>query len=476
MVLSVGEEEVDYHLRGEVSMKKSALALEITGGLHGVMTPWAGVAPLVEAMRRIEVIGKADKVLPAKRSSKGLTSGEMVESLVLLSALGGECVEDMERLRGDEALSQMLGHGIPAAETARQWLDKFHDEDLMKGKPVQGCFLPPESGALVGLREVNRHVVRAYVQNVKVGDRVTLDVDASLVETEKAGAEYCYEGYKAFQPMEVCWAETGLVLADEFRQGNVPASEGNRRMVDEAYEALPSGSWDVWVRSDSAAYEEDNLDYWDSRHWRFAVSADMSRPLRGVLEAMAEESWHVMEEKGEVIREWAEVVYVPSRKREKKDMRPYRYLGVRIRKRQGELFGDGASVRYFAIVSNIWDMGGRDLLKWHREKAGTIEHVHHVIKGELGGGVYPSGKHGANAAWLRLQVITHNVLQLVKATVLPQEYANAEPKRLRFAVFTCLGQVVHHAHRVILKVLEEVWIRLIQAAQQRAMALIPPAG
>ncbi|MCX5999852.1 MAG: transposase [Chloroflexi bacterium] len=88
--------------------------------------------------------------------------------------------------------------------------------------------------------------------------------------------------------------------------------------------------------------------------------------------------------------------------------------------------------------------------------------------------MYPSGKHGANAAWLRLQVITYNVLQLVKATVLPQEYANAEPKRLRFAVFTCLGQVVRHAHRVILKVLEELWVRLIHAAHERAMALISP--
>ena len=55
---------------------------------------------------------------------------------------------------------------------------------------------------------------------------MTLDIDAHLVETDKAGAHYCYDGYKAFQPIEVCWAETGLVLADEFREGNVPASDG----------------------------------------------------------------------------------------------------------------------------------------------------------------------------------------------------------------------------------------------------------
>ena len=131
-------------------------------------------------------------------------------------------------------------------------------------------------------------------------------------------------------------------------------------------------------------------------------------------------------------------------------------------------------MRYFAVVSNIWEMDGQALLQWHRGKAGTIEHVHHIIKSELGGGVYPSGKHGANAAWLRLQVITHNLLQMLKAAVLPQEYANAEPKRLRFAVFTGLGQIVHHARRVILKILEELWATLIRAAQERAMALSPP--
>src|SRR3989304_1192545 len=29
--------------------------------------------------------------------------------------------------------------------------------------------------------------------------------------------------------------------------------------------------------------------------------------------------------------------------------------------------------------------------------------------------MYPSGKFGANAAWLRLQVLTHNLLELFKA-------------------------------------------------------------
>ena len=469
-------DHVEYHPRGDESMKKkSALALTMMGGLETAMTPWAGVGVLIEAMRQTEVTSKADKVLGLKRSKKGLSSGQMVESFVLLSTLGGDCIEDMERLREDDALPQMLGYGIPAPETARQWLDRFHDEELMKERPLQGCFLPPESTPLAGLKEVNNHVVRAYVQNVKVGNRVTLDIDAHLVETDKAEARYCYDGSKAFQPIEVCWAETGLVLADEFREGNVPASMDNRRLVDEAYEALPAGSWDVWVRADSAAYEQDNLEHWDNNNWKFAVSADMSPQLKAVVEAMPAESWCLMEERGGVIREWAEVEYVPSKKNEKKDTKPYRYLALRLRRQQGELFGDAVPVRHFAVVSNIWEMDGRALLEWHRGKAGTIERVHHVIKGELGGGVYPSGKHGANAAWLRLQVITHNLLELLKAAVLPEEYAKAEPKRLRFRVFTCLGQVVRHAHKIILKVLEKLWVALLKVARERALALSPPA-
>jgi hypothetical protein len=97
------------------------------------------------------------------------------------------------------------------------------------------------------------------------------------METTKEGAQHCYEGYRAFQSAEVCWVETMLVLAGEFRQGNVPPSRDITRLVDEAYEMLPPGPWQVKVRSDSAAYQQEPLDHWHNRGWEFAVSADMSQ-------------------------------------------------------------------------------------------------------------------------------------------------------------------------------------------------------
>jgi len=450
------------------------LGVTVTGGLEEVVTPWAGASVVVEAYRRYGIGDAADRALPRKKTAKGLSQGQMAESFVLLSALGGECVEDMERLRQDKGLEAMLGYRIPAPETARQWLDKFHDEELMSGQLQQGAFIPVESPPLSGLREPNRQVIWSYIDKMKPGQDVTLDVDAHLVETCKANAFYCYDGYKAFQPIEVEWAETGLVLADEFRQGNVLAGKDVKRIVDEAFDTLPAGEWKVKVRSDSAAYQQDVLDHWNSRTWQFAVSADMSMPLRHTIEALPKDAWHMWyTEEGGMIREWAEVSFTPSRKNEKRDTQPYRYLAVRIRRQQGDLFEDGATVLHFAVVTNIWDMEGQKLLEWQRGKAGTIEQVHHILISELATGVYPSYKHGANAAWLRLQVLTYNLLQLLKAVALPPDYAKAQPKRLRFAVFTQIGRVIRHARQAVLRIADSAWRKLIHNALRRIMTPAP---
>jgi len=124
---------------------RSSLGVILTGGLEEDVTPWGGAALVVELYRKSGVEAAVERALPKKKSSKGLRQRQMVESFVLLSALGGDCIDDMERLRQDKGLGVMLGYQPPATETVRQWLDKFHDDFLMRIRPLQGSFIPKES-------------------------------------------------------------------------------------------------------------------------------------------------------------------------------------------------------------------------------------------------------------------------------------------------------------------------------------------
>jgi hypothetical protein len=119
----------------------NALDIDLRGGLTDKVTPHAGVALLIDALRRAGVPTAAQRHLPAKRSPKGLDQGRMTEAFVLLSALGGECLDDFEHLRRDRGLAALTGYTLPAAPTARQWLDRFHEPALLADRPAQGAFI-----------------------------------------------------------------------------------------------------------------------------------------------------------------------------------------------------------------------------------------------------------------------------------------------------------------------------------------------
>ena len=51
----------------------------------------------------------------------------------------------------------------------------------------------------------------------------TIDLDATVIESWKKQAQPTYQGGKGYQPVLASWAEMDLVVADEFRGGNVPA-------------------------------------------------------------------------------------------------------------------------------------------------------------------------------------------------------------------------------------------------------------
>ena len=184
-------------------------------------------------------------------------------------------------------------------------------------------------------------------------------------------------------------------------------------MAKAAFAALPGTVKTYYYRGDSACHES-RLVNWLRDEKRadgpqgfigFAISARMSEALQAAILAVPEEAWEPYgEPQREEIRECAEVPFVPGEKSEHKRTEPLRYVGIRIRKRQGGLFEGGLAARHFALLSNIWDWKAGRLMEWHREKAGTIEAVHDVVKNELAGGVLPSKYFGTNAAWLSRRV------------------------------------------------------------------------
>jgi len=261
--------------------------------------------------------------------------------------------------------------------------------------------------------------------------------------------------------MLALWAEMDLVVAEEFRDGNVPAHSELLPIAKRAFQALPSTVNEYLFRGDSACWDQ-NLVTWLRNEKRadgpqgpitFAISTRMTRAFKEHILRLPESVWKTYRSDSETESECADILnYWPEDEMRPEDTGPLRYVAIRIRKRQGALFADGSEAKYFGVATNQWEWAPKKLLEWHREKAGSIEALHDVLKNDLSAGVMPCGRFGANAAWLRLAAMTHNILTALKRTALPEPWLRARPKRLRFQIFCSPGKLVHHARQVLLRV------------------------
>lgn len=439
-----------------------------------LITAHAGVPLVIEVFRRVGAAQVVNDQVRLKQRQRGLTPAQLVETLVALWAAGGDRGQDLQTLRADVALAALLGYELPAATTMRDFLEAFHVEDPPLWRVGAKAAVPEESAPLAGLGTANRRVLAA-VQPPRPQRTATLDVDATILEADKRTATVTDEGTRGYQPVLVVWAEQDLIIHDEFRDGNVPAGCGNGRVLERAMAALPAGVEQIFVRGDSALYEQEVLAWCEApaRGIGYAISADMSPQLRAEIGRLPETAWQPDRDEPDAIREWAEVPYVSDDGDHRKD-RPCvrRYLALRVRPCQGELFADGSTVKHFAIVTNR-EGNGLTLIRWHREKAGTVEHAHHVLKNELAAAALPSGKFGANAAWFRLNILTYNLLSALKRVALPGDLSEARPKRLRFLVFNTVGKVIHHARRTLLRLTTAAQQALLALARSKILALSP---
>lgn len=468
------------------------------------ITALAGLPTYLDLSKVIGLHKLIDKHVGVRTEKQGWTDAQVVSALILLNLAGGDCVEDLRVLEGDEGFCRVLRsaqqHGlrrwerrklerrwhkekkraVPSPSAAFRYLSAFHDAGQEVKRQVGKAFIPQANEYLEGLCRVNRELM-SFMQRNNPSSVATLDMDATLVETSKKEALHCYKGFKSYQPLNTWWAEQEVVVHTEFRDGNVPAGYEQVRVLKEALECLPHGVEKVRLRSDTAGYQHELLKYCqrggNERFGRieFAIGCDVTREFKQAVAEVKEEDWHPLytEKNGDLVAretQWAEVCFVPGAMGYSKDGPVYRYVAKRTAlDRQKELPGIDAGqlelpfpsmemkrqhYKVFGIVTNMdWEAGR--LIRWHHERCGTSEQAHSVMKEDLAGGKLPSSTFGENAAWWWIMILALNLNATMKNLVLGGDWVSKRMKAIRFSLINLPGRILAGARTLVVRLPRE---------------------
>jgi hypothetical protein len=466
---------------------------ELDSSHHG-LTSLAGL-PLYLELVKVCGLGAAIGRHVRAAGGQGWLDVQMALAVVFLNLSGGDCVEDIERLERDSGFSAVLRaiekdllsraerrssksrwrrereRAAPSPSALSGWLERFHDP--ASPKAVAGtAFIPEATRELRGLWRVNQTLLE-FLQKHQPAAHATLDMDATLIETHKRDALFCYKKFKAYQPLNCWWAEQGAMVYSEFRDGNVPAGHEQLRVLKDSLRHLPSSVKKVALRSDTAGYQEELLLYCgeakDPRFGviEFAIGADVTEAFRAAVLATPEIEWKplirwVEDEPYATDQEWAEVCYVPNWAGHSRQRADYRFLAVREPLRPlasgdeeklpfpTQAFGRKGLHKLFGVVTNRKGSGD-GVIWWLRERCGKSEEVHSALKSDLAGGQMPSGLFGANAAWWALAILAFNLNAAMKRLALGKIWATKRMNALRYHLIGLPGRVITHARKLIIR-------------------------
>jgi len=396
---------------------------------------------MAKAMKLPEVI---DRELPRPGSGHGYRPSKFVMPLVLMLHGGGEKLEDLREIKGEVSLRQLMQmKDMPASSTVGDWLRRM-------GEDAEG---------LAGLARVNKHEVGEVVRR-DAKTEYTLDVDATVIEASKESAKWTYKKEKGYQPLLGFLFELGLIVADEFRDGNIPAQSGAVEFLERCQRMLPKGKRIAYYRADSASYQGEVINRCFGDHILFTITADQDSAVREAIKSIGKEEWQPYERD----REIAETVHSMNRTKE-----AFRLIVQRWPKLQAELF-DRDPYCYHVIATNREEPAGA-VVGLHNQR-GQAENFIKELKEGFGMDWMPCGQTHANAVFFRIGVIAYNLFQAMKLLSLPAWWRTSTIATVRWKLYQTAGRLVSHARQVLLKLaisLEDV--RLFQQACQRSFQM-----
>jgi len=264
-------------------LKGGNVHYEMSGRQQGVS--YGGVAAIHEMVKRLglpELINGTVKLLKVHLP---YFESDHILSIAFNVLAGGTRLEDLERLRQDEAFLDQIGaQRIPDPTTAGDFLRRFTEEYIVRLMEV--------------IHDVRETVwQKKAARDPKFFDEAIVEIDGTLTETLgecKGGMDISYKGIWGYAPLVVTLANTREVLYIINRPGNTPSSKDAAGWVDRAIERVGKYFKKVTVRGDTDFSLTEHLDAWDKKA-EFTLGYDACPNLVAAADALETSAWSRLE-------------------------------------------------------------------------------------------------------------------------------------------------------------------------------------
>jgi hypothetical protein len=318
--------------------------------------------------------------------------GDKAMTVIHSALAGGDSIDDCDVLRAGST-EAVLGHAVLAPSTIGTFLRSFSWGHARQLDQVAGEVLRRAWAAGAGPGEV----------------AVTIDVDSSICETyglaKQGGSKFTYNHVRGYHPLFAVIAGTGDVVHVRLRGGNAHAGRGAAGFLTETFNRVRSAgaTGPLVLRADSGFYSRNVVEASTKADVRFSITAKLHKGrIHSAIAAIEESAWAAIPyfQEGAAV---AECAYSPFDAKG----RPCRLIVRRVRPTPGSQLALFAEFSYHAFIT---DQTGPmlDLETDHRRHA-EVENTIRDLKYGVGLNHLPSGRFGANAAWLALNVIAHNL-------------------------------------------------------------------
>ncbi len=414
----------------------------VVGASESDLTPVAGVALWGSLLDRLNVVAEADRRGLRPIGPGGYTGGECYRTLTEICLAGGDFLADRSLL-ADPATTALRGSNrLPSVPTLWRFL--------------AGADL----GRVAKAAAVNRVMLRrAWAAGAApAGDRLTIDPDATRVAVYgpgKEGSAFSRTGQTALSPLVGVLGETGDVLALRARGGAANDGRAMGTFIDECVSAVPAGAREgrrLWIRVDSAGYQDPVVSAAERHRADFTVTAKQYTPVADAIHALAADpdtTWvTALGRETDAGSQIAETITTLLG-------RELRLIVRRQPKAAGEqlAFDDLDGWRLHAIITNISaeTMSAADVEAHHRLRGGIPEDTIRALKTDFGMNHAPVQPFFGNWLYWQAVVLAHNVGLWLRTLSLPAEYRRARGKRLRVGFLNVPARLVRHGRRLHLR-------------------------